>query len=70
MKQLASQITEELKTSGYCAIYDQELERVWPTNGKRREALIAKFAKKNGWRVRHYKDGFVAIFDKAPSQLP
>jgi hypothetical protein len=32
-----------------------------------REAQIASFAKKNGWRLRHYSHGFCAIFDKEPS---
>jgi len=29
-------------------------------------AEIAHFAKKNGWRLRHYREGFCAIFDKEP----
>jgi hypothetical protein len=34
-----------------------------------REHQIASFAKLHGWRLRFYKDGFCAIFDKDPSSL-
>ena len=67
MKALARQIAKELGKSQHCAIYEPELTRVWPRNGKRREAQVLLFAEQNGWRVRFYKDGFCAIFDKARS---
>ena len=66
MKSLAAQIRKELETARYCAVYETDLNRVWPKNGKRRETLVIQFARENGWRLRHYKDGFVAIFDKMP----
>ncbi len=68
MKILAEKIAKELKEANHCAIYENDLNRVWPTNGKRREAAIASFAQQHGWRLRHYKDGFFAIFDKEPSE--
>ena len=49
-------------------MYEPELSRVWPHNGDRREVQIKLFAKKHGFRLRHYKDGFCAIFDKVPSR--
>jgi hypothetical protein len=64
MKVLASKIAKELEVANHCAIYEPEISRVWPTNGERREAKIASFAKEHGWRLRHYKDGFFAIFDR------
>ena len=67
MKILARRIAKELKKAKHCAIYEPELTRVWPTNGKSREAKVAIFAAHNGWRLRFYKDGFCAIFDKVPS---
>ena len=67
MEILASRITEELKSANHCAVYEPELSRVWPTNGKRSEAAVTLFAEKCGLRLRYYKDGFCAIFDKAPS---
>jgi hypothetical protein len=66
MQILANQIAKELKKAKHCAVYEPELQRVWPTNGKTREARIAAFARQNGWRLRFYKDGLCAIFDKAP----
>jgi hypothetical protein len=66
MKILASRITKELKKAKQCGIYEPDLSRVWPPNDTSREAEIARFAKKNGWRLRHYKEGFCAIFDKDP----
>jgi hypothetical protein len=66
MQILANQIAKELKKAKHCAVYEPELQRVWPTNGNRREAKIAAFAQQNGWRLRFYKDGLCAIFDKPP----
>jgi hypothetical protein len=67
MKILASRIAKELKEAKHYAVYEPELTRVWPRDGTRHEARIALFAKKHGWRLRFYKEGFCAIFDKAPS---
>lgn len=67
MKILASQISKELERANHCAVYEPEITRVWPDNGNKRETKIALFAEKHGWRLRYYKDGFCAIFDKAPS---
>jgi len=66
MKILASRIAQELNKAKHCAVYEPDLSRVWPDNGGPREAQIASFAKLNGWRLRFYKDGFCAIFDKDP----
>ena len=66
MQALAKYIACKLKKDSHCAVYDVELDRVWPRNGIRREKKIEEFAKKYGWRVGHYKDGFVAIFVNEP----
>ena len=66
MKILASRIAQELEKTRHYGVYEPELSRVWPPNGGSREAQIASFAKLNGWRLRFYKDGFCAIFDKDP----
>ena len=68
MKILASHIAKELRKAKHCAVYEPELTRVWPVNGKNRETQIEMFAETHGWRLRFYKDGFCAIFDKAPSR--
>jgi hypothetical protein len=66
MRTLLQQIKRELRRAKHCAIYKEELSRVWPENGKRREAQIAQFAQDHGLRVRYYRDGFCAIFDRPP----
>jgi hypothetical protein len=65
MKVLASRVVEELKTADHCAIYEADLERFWPVSLNHREAKIAKFAQENGLRLRFYKAGLCAIFDRA-----
>jgi len=66
MKILAQQIAKELEKANHCSVYEPELSRVWPHNGIRLEGQVEAFAKQHGWRVRFYKDGFCAIFDKLP----
>ena len=67
MKILATLIAKELKNAKHYAVYEPDLARVWP-EGENRQAQIASFAKKHGWRLRHYSHGFCAIFDKEPSR--
>ena len=69
MKILASRIAKELEQAKHCAIYEPELTRVWPDNGPTREAKVTAFAKQHGWRLRFYKEGLCAIFDKAEVDL-
>jgi hypothetical protein len=64
MRKLIRQIERELKTANHCAIYEEELSRVWPTEGKEREVQIVQFAEEHGLRLRFYRDGLCAIFDK------
>jgi hypothetical protein len=66
MKILAGLIAKELKSAKHYAVYEPELTQVWP-DGESRQAQITSFAKKHGWRLRHYSHGFCAIFDKEPS---
>ena len=66
MRKLIQQIKRELKTAKHCAIYQEELNRVWPYDGKERETQIAQFAEGHGLRLRLYRDGLCAIFDKEP----
>jgi len=68
MRKLLRQIKRELKTAKQCAIYEEELNRVWPNDGNQRERKIARFAEDNGFRLRFYRDGLCAIFDKEPSE--
>jgi hypothetical protein len=68
MRRLLRQINRELKTAKHCAIYQEELKRVWPDKWDRREARMARFAEDHGFRLRFYRDGLCAIFDKAPGR--
>jgi hypothetical protein len=66
MKILRKQITQQLRTEKHCAIYEDELSRVWPRLIPGREIKIRQFAEENGWRLRFYSEGLCAIFDKPP----
>jgi hypothetical protein len=68
LKTLASRIKKELETEteriGHCAIYEDELQRLWPSNEANRKEKIAKFAKQYGFKLGFYKQGLCAIFEK------
>jgi hypothetical protein len=66
MRKLLLQIKRELKTANHCAVYKEELSRVWPDDGNQREPKIARFAEDHGFRLRFYRDGLCAIFDREP----
>ena len=65
MRKLLQQIKCELKTAKHCAVYEEELSRIWPA-GNQREPKVRRFASDNGFRLRFYRDGLCAIFDKGP----
>jgi hypothetical protein len=62
MEILASRIARELKGSNHCAVYEEELSRVWPPPDKDREEKIKRFARQKGLHVPFYKEGLCAIF--------
>jgi hypothetical protein len=67
MRKLLRHIKRELKTAKHCAVYEEELSRVWP-DGNQRESKVTQFAGDNGFRLRFYRDGLCAIFDnEAPT---
>ena len=68
MRKLVQTIKRELKKARHCAVYQEELSRVWPDDGNGRETQIAKFAEDHGFRLRFYRDGLCAIFDKRPAE--
>jgi len=65
MKKLARRIARELKQANHCGVYEPELSRILPPRRKKREAQIASFARLHGWRLRYFKEGFCAIFDRS-----
>ena len=52
MQILANQIAKELEQAKHCAVYEPDLTRVWPRNGRTRETQVALLAQQNGWRLR------------------
>jgi len=68
MKLLARSIRNRLKANhlkwGHCAIYEEELQRLWPIDMQNRKAAIEQFAKEHGFRLSYYKRGLCAIFEK------
>jgi len=41
-----------------------DLQRIWPLEQEDREKKMAQFAKEFGFRLRFYRKGRCAIFDK------
>ena len=74
MEILASQIKRELETRtanvGHCAIYEEQLQRIWPVNQEDRERQIVQFARLHGFHLSFYKKGLCAIFVKESPNLP
>jgi hypothetical protein len=68
MKNLARRIKQELKIQTserqHCAIYEDQLQRIWPLTERNRESKIAQFAKQFGFHLAFYKQGLCAIFEK------
>ena len=68
MKILAGLIRRELQLQaneyGHCAVYEDELQRVWPLDEENRKAKIEQFANENGFRLIYYKPGLCAIFEE------
>lgn len=68
MKILAARIKRQLlmDTSkwGHCAVYENELQRIWPLDEENRKLKIEQFAKEYGFRLIYYKPGLCTMFEK------
>lgn len=66
MRKLAERIETELKQQEICAVYNSELERVWPKkiSPERRKEQIKRFADKHQLAVTFYDVGLCAVFEK------
>ena len=66
LKTLANHIEHELQNGlgQYCTVYEDELQRLWLLEAPYREARIANFAVRYGFRLRFYQTGLCAIFAK------
>lgn len=69
MRMLANRIETELKDQGVCAVYNSDLERVWPKtiSPERRKKEIKRFANRHHLNVTFYDVGLCAVFEKAHS---
>ena len=69
MRRLANRIETELKEQDVCAVYNSELERVWPKTigAEKRKKEIKRFANKHDLAVTFYDVGLCAIFEKTQS---
>jgi len=68
METLAREIERQMhgRQWMHCAIYEKDLQRLWPAHEKDRETKITQFAEKYGFRLRFYSKGLCALFDKWP----
>ena len=57
-----SQLQLKASDLGHCAVYEKDLQRLWPITEENRQAKIAEFAEKHGFRLAYYKQGHCAIF--------
>lgn len=68
MKMLSQLLRKRLRLkvngSGHCAIYENQLQRIWPIYERNRKAKIQQFAKERGFRLAYYKQGVCAIFEE------
>jgi hypothetical protein len=69
VKILAGLIRRQLRLEagkfGHCAIYEHDLQRIFPINEQNRKAKIEQFAKEQGFRLAYYQKGLCAIFEGA-----
>ena len=73
MKILAGVIRRQIRLEpgkyGHCAIYEHELQRIWPINEENRKAKIEQFAMEHGFRLAYYQHGLCAIFEGMSTDL-
>ena len=72
MKTLAEHIDQKLLEAdarwGHCAVSEEELQRLWPSNMDNRKAAIEQFAEEYGFRLIYFRNGICAIFEKEPTR--
>jgi len=66
MESLAAWIAKDLQTERYSAVYENDLNRIWPLPQKEQEARLREFTIRYGFRLRFYHERLCAVFDKEP----
>jgi hypothetical protein len=63
---LAAGIERDLQLGGHkhYAVYEEDLQSLWPLKDGQREAKLAQFAQQHGFRLLFYQKGLCAIVDK------
>jgi len=69
MKILVRHVTKQLEERGFCVVFQEDLERCWPSWGStrsERESSIQAFAESQGWvaEILEGEFGTRAIFSK------
>ncbi len=64
-KALATRISREAAKTGHCAIYEVELQDIWPLDEEDRKENIERFARRYGLKLSFYKKGLCAIFKES-----
>jgi hypothetical protein len=56
MRTLAEHIDQQIQANrwGHCAVYEEELQRLWSINMEDRKAAIERFSKEYGFRLIYY----------------
>lgn len=70
MRKLANRIETQLKEQGVCAVYNSELDRVWPKtiSSEKRKRQIKRFADQHQLEVTFYDVGLCAVFERPHEQ--
>jgi hypothetical protein len=63
-RRIRHELEVETQTRGHCAIYEDDLQRIWPLDEENRKGKIEQFAKRYGFKLSLYKQGLCAIFEK------
>jgi hypothetical protein len=61
LKTLTERIAQQLKERGFCVVFENDLERCWPSKEMeraRRERKIQGFAESQGWTAAILESGF------------
>ena len=63
-KRILSELDAETNRIGHCAIYEDELQRIWPLDEENRKAKIEQFGKKYGFKLSFYKRVYAPFLRK------
>ena len=71
MKTLVKQVAARLKERGFCVVFENDVERCWPSNKMthtKRKMEIQSFAESQGWTAAILDGGFGtrAIISRRP----